>query len=280
MIANEPIWKHRLALGEFTGPRDLVDKFDKVDVLLIPSASNSLYAVGFASSNHCIDLALRLRYEVFNEELGEGLMASRLTGMDRDEFDEQMHHLVLIELATDTVIGTYRLQPAALALQKNGLYSARQYDLARLEPIIPLLVETGRACIAREFRQFATVKLLWKAIAAYMVAYRQRWIFGCCSLTTIDPDDGWRALRLLRDAKGLGSGALAMPVPTYSCGDPSREFDPTLVGTCKIPKLFSAYLRLGAEAISYPAIDREFGTVDFLVLLDAPRVNVSSIMMR
>lgn len=35
-----------------------------------------------------------------------------------------------------------------------------------------------------------------------------------------------------------------------------------------IPALFQSYLNLGARVCGPPAIDREFQTIDFLVLLD------------
>ena len=36
----------------------------------------------------------------------------------------------------------------------------------------------------------------------------------------------------------------------------------------KIPKLLRAYLSIGDQICGPPALDREFGTIDFLTLLD------------
>ena len=44
--------------------------------------------------------AQRLRFEVFNLELGEGLAASHATGFDVDPFDEFRDHLIVEEVAT------------------------------------------------------------------------------------------------------------------------------------------------------------------------------------
>ena len=41
----------------------------------------------------------------------------------------------------------------------------------------------------------------------------------------------------------------------------------------EVPSLFEMYLRLGAEVCGPPTIDREFGTIDFFVVLDADRMN-------
>jgi putative hemolysin len=38
------------------------------------------------------------------------------------------------------------------------------------------------------------------------------------------------------------------------------------------PKLLRAYLAIGAKICGPPAIDREFGTIDFLTLLDLQAV--------
>src|SRR5258708_17010865 len=62
-----------------------------------------------------IVLAQRLRYEVFNLELHEGLPGAFETGIDADEFDEVCDHLIVCERATGTVVGTYRMQTGANA---------------------------------------------------------------------------------------------------------------------------------------------------------------------
>ncbi|HYP27347.1 MAG TPA: GNAT family N-acetyltransferase [Blastocatellia bacterium] len=73
-----------------------------------------------------MDAALRLRFEVFNLELGEGLESSFQTGRDSDEFDETCHHLVVYETARGEVVGTYRMQTSEMARAARGLYSAGQ----------------------------------------------------------------------------------------------------------------------------------------------------------
>lgn len=247
------------------------------DMLVLPMQEKSTYTVGFAVSERCVDQALRLRYSIFNEELGEGLMSSQGSGLDRDEFDDQMDHLILIEKSSASVIGTYRLQPVRRAMKELGTYSAREYQIAPLEPIFDQLLETGRACIARQHRNYFTIMHLWKGIGAYMEVHRLRYLFGCCSLTSLDPDDGWRAMKTLRGRNAFHADMMIEPTPPFSCGDPFRENDPEIKTGYKIPKLFSAYLTMGAKVISYPAVDREFGTVDFLVMLDSKDVNFSNL---
>jgi len=269
----------RFRLAPMASPADFFAPPVGIDILTLPHQINAQYQVGFAVSPMAVDRALRLRYAVFNEELGEGLMASRTTGLDRDEFDDQMRHLVLFDAKTHEVVGTYRLQTATHGLAGLGLYCANEYDLSPIMHLVPQLVECGRACVLKGHRSYSTVMMLWKGLAVFMDLTNCRYLFGCCSLTTIDPDDGWRAMRALRKMGVLEKDLMA-PMPATSCGDPARETSGEVHGTVKIPKLFGAYLSLGSRVISFPAIDREFGTVDFLIMLDKTRVNFSSLLIR
>lgn len=255
---------------------DLASLRGLADFVFLRDLSDSRYLVGFALSDKATRKAFRLRYEVFNLELREGLAESHETGLDRDRFDSQMTHLVLLERSTGEIVGTYRLQTVRQALQGEGVYSAQEFELEPLKPLFDRLVECGRACIAAPHRNFRAVFLLWAGIAAFMNLYRQRYLFGCCSLTSTDPDDGWRALKTLRRKQCLHPEFRLRARPSHSCGQPSREDDSGLE-PLPLPKLFRSYMTLGARVISEPALDREFKTVDFLVMLDTRQVQMSSL---
>lgn len=259
---------------------DLSVRRHDVDILCIPGIGFDTYRVGYAVSPRAVRRAQRLRFDVFNRELGEGYAASYATGLDEDQFDEQMTHLVLVEQATDKVVGTYRLQTIEHALHHRGVYSEIQYDISGLRSYFPQLVECGRACIAPPHRNGTAILLLWKGIAHYLGAVKKRWLFGCCSIPSADTDDGWRALRIVRRAGALHKELLLPGWPEYSCGSPAREFDHSLEHNLKLPKLFRTYINLGGQVISHPTIDREFRTVDFLLLLDSQQVGFSALQVR
>lgn len=260
----------------FTAEADQTPPWNSCDLLELPIKSNKRYMLGFAHSDRCVEAALRLRYEVFNIELGEGLSASAIHGVDRDEFDSQMTHLILLEKATGLVVGTYRLQTREDATTGYGFYSAGEYDLTPLGPLAGQLVECGRACVAIEHRSLSAVLLLWQGIAHFLRARDQRYLFGCCSLTSTNPQDGWRAMRTIRSGGFLNPTIQLRATAKCSCGPPV----PDSVSSLALPKLFRAYLHLGASVISDPALDREFGTVDFLVLLDSHVVNFGAVVAR
>jgi putative hemolysin len=224
------------------------------------------YRVRFARCDADRDAVFRLRFEVFNLELGEGLTESFATGADRDVFDEQCQHLLVIDQRTADVIGTYRLQVAESARDGAGFYSAGEFDLAGLPfEVLDDAIELGRACVRADHRNRHVLFLLWCGLASYVLWNEKRYFFGCSSLTSTDPDEGARAYERLRRDGHVHPGFLVRPLPGREC----RLGAPGALGRpITIPRLFRTYLRYGARVLGPPALDPEFKTVDFLTLLD------------
>ncbi len=234
------------------------------DLLPVERIAEGRYEVRFARTAGELDELLRLRYEVFNLELGEGLESSHATGRDRDEFDAVCHHLIVVERATESVIGTYRMQTSAMAAAHIGFYSDAEYDLSLLgAPVLDHAVELGRACIALDHRNTQVLFLLWKGLARYLAATGQRYLFGCCSLTSQDPAEGWAVMERLERRGQVHPELRTVPRPELECPRGGR-----FTGRLKIPRLFRVYLRHGALVCGPPAIDRRFKTIDYLVIFD------------
>lgn len=236
---------------------------------LVPSKvlEEGRYQVRFARTGAELDEVLRLRFEVFNLELGEGLEASFATGRDVDEFDAYCHHLIVIDTRSAAIVGTYRMQAASMALRHLGFYSAAEFDLAGFpDEVIAQSVEVGRACVAKEHRNTQVLFLLWRGLAVYMATNQLRYLFGCCSLTSQDPAEGQATYEYLASHGHLHPDYLIRPQPEYVCYDQAATPEPSF--PVKIPQLFRIYLRHGAKACGPPAIDRRFKTIDFLVLFD------------
>lgn len=225
----------------------------------------SRYEVRFARSPDELDRLLRLRYEVFNLELKEGLEGAHANGKDEDDFDRRFHHLMILERSTDTVVGTYRMQTGDMA-STNGFYSAGLFELSSLpEPIRTSSIEVGRACIAKSHRNGRVLHLLWRGLASYLTWNRKTRLFGCCSLTSQDQAMGAALHEQLEERGAVHPTLRVMPRPDHVCSPLPGALHPYPV---RVPALFQAYLTLGARALGPPAIDREFKTIDWLVLLD------------
>ena len=231
------------------------------------------YLMRFARTDAELDEATHLRFGVFNLELGEGLSESFLTGRDRDSFDDTCDHLIVINTATSAIVGTYRLQTAETAA--HGWYSSAEFVLDDLPPeVLTQSVELGRACIDKGHRVPQVLFLMWAGIAAYMFARNKRYLFGCCSLTSQDPAEGARVMAMLQSQHAIHRDYRVRPQPGLTCYPDGFEAAPN--DTTRIPKLFRAYLRLGAKVCGAPAIDRDFQTIDYLVLFDREDENAEA----
>jgi putative hemolysin len=226
-----------------------------------------------------VEAAQRLRYEVFNVELGEGLEESWETGLDRDRFDPQCHHLLVEDIDSGRVVGTYRMQTAAMAEAGHGFYTAQEFDLSSWpREVLARTVEIGRAAIAREHRHGPVLLLLWQGLGAYAIHNRMRYLFGCCSITSQDPAEAARVLEYLRRKEHLHRELWAAPTAPYDC----REGEESVAGweETRIPILFRTYLRYGACICGRPALDREFKTIDYLALVDLVELDPEQILRR
>jgi putative hemolysin len=82
------------------------------------------YRLRLAETQQDREAACRLRFKVFNIELGEGLESSYQTGLDTDRFDAVCEHL-LVEDKEETnparrIVGTYRMQSGLTAASNLG----------------------------------------------------------------------------------------------------------------------------------------------------------------
>lgn len=233
---------------------------------LRPLATGTRYRVALATTPEQVRAAQALRFLVFNIELGEGLARSYGTGRDADRFDDCCDHLVVEDVASGAVVGTYRLQTGARAAQCHGYYSEREFDFSPYEPLRDRMIELGRACIHVAHRNYGVLSLLWNAIASYAADRGARYLIGCSSLTSQDATVGAAVYRRL--APHWAPPALrTTPTPGHVCA-----LEVIAPQAPKVPKLLSAYLALGATICAPPAIDREFGTIDFLTLADLDTV--------
>jgi putative hemolysin len=206
--------------------------------------------------------AYRLRFVVFNLEMNEGLESAYADGYDKDHFDDVCDHMIVEDKTTGAVVGTYRMQMGEVAGQYFGYYSEQEFCFAPYESMRREIVELGRACIHRDYRSSDVLHLLWRGIARYALVNGARYMMGCCSLTSQDPETGHAVYESLRECmvqpelRTVATAAFALAPATAMMAD------------VKAPKLLRAYLTIGAKICSEPAIDREFKTIDFLTLLD------------
>ena len=204
----------------------------------------------------------KLRFEVFNLELQEGLSESHLCGLDADRFDAVCDHLVVEHVADGAIVGTYRMQSGHRAAQHLGYYCAQEFDFSAYETYRGEILELGRACIAKEHRSMQVLSLLWRGIAEYANTHGARYLLGCSSLTSTDPALGHAAYAQMAHSLAPTHWQTLPLAPHRLANAPLKAV------RADIPKLLSAYLALGAWICGPPAIDQAFRTIDFLTCLD------------
>ncbi len=244
------------------------------------------YRVRLAQTVEDREAACRLRFKVFNIELGEGLESSYATGLDTDQFDLFCEHLLVEDKLEANparrIVGTYRMQSGSMAGDNMGYYSEQEFNFAPYEPLRPGVLELGRASIDREHRTPEVLTLLWRGIAQYATDMGLRYLIGCSSLNSKDPAKGWQMYSQLEHYRAspefetVSTAAYACPTEQEGAhAQPSPDALESPAPT-KVPKLLKTYLAIGARICAPPAWDREFGTIDFLTLLDLKLISPSA----
>ena len=234
-----------------------------------------------------IKLAQRLRYQVFYEEMSA--VPSRLAQFrrrDEDAYDAICDHLLVVDLSkTDgqahgtrrpmpLVVGTYRVLRQDIAERSLGFYTASEYDikslLAARSPRYRFM-ELGRSCVLAPYRNKRSVELLWHGLWTYVREHKIDVMLGCASFEGTDPQEHAMALSFLHhhalsppEWRCRAHAALHVPMDRL----PKDQVD-AKSAIKAMPPLIKAYLRLGATVGDGAVIDRQFGTTDVTIRIDA-----------
>lgn len=215
--------------------------------------------------------ALRLRFEVFNQELNEGLDSSYVIGMDRDSYDDYCDHLIVVDARCNKVVGTYRLLLGFVAENNIGYYSEDEFNMNAIRAIKEEKLELGRSCVHKDYRNAGVINLLWAGIARYIEMYNVRHLFGCASLHTSDPAEVSMIYSYMSTFHLADSEFTVHPLKRLGGVRFSSIFDQKAAFE-KMPPLIKGYLRLGALLCGEPAYDEEFGTTDLFLLLQTEKL--------
>lgn len=227
-------------------------------------ATDGPYELDFARTEADLEAIQRLRFEVFNLEMEEGLEQSALTGRDQDIYDATCDHLFVRHRESGQMVGTYRMQMLEKAEQGPGFYAGTEFDLSTLpDDVLGASVEIGRACIHKDHRSLRVLYLLWKGLGRYTAFHQKRYLFGCCSISSQLAEDAWAVHAKLQGEGRLHPSWVVAPLPSHQCDPPGAP-----LAKMRPPRLMRTYLSLGATICSFPAIDREFKTIDFLAIFD------------
>ena len=231
----------------------------------LPRRVQGTIEVSWAKHQDEVREAQRLRYAIFADEMGARLPKT-IAGHDIDLFDDYCEHLLVRDVASRQVIGTYRVLTPVQAKRAGSTYSDTEFDLTRLRGLRSRMVELGRSCVHMDHRHGGVIMALWGALFEFMERNRLDTMIGCASipmlhngLVTGDAAASiWQQLRQshLADIQFHVRPRLPLPVEEMNHALPIEP-----------PALIKGYLRLGAKVLGAPAWDPDFNTADLPMLM-------------
>jgi putative hemolysin len=226
------------------------------------------FRVGWASTPGEVAEAQRLRFRVFVGEMGARIHppAGTPPGHEADGFDEHCAHLLVRAIGTarhGQVIATCRVLPPDGARRAGGLYTAGEFDLAPLRALLPDALEMGRMCVDADWRNGLVVMALWRELGQQLVRRGLGTMIGCSSVGMADGGalarQMWHDLRQDHLAAAEHQVRAWTPLPMPPTDGPATQV--------AVPALIKGYLRLGGQLLGPPAIDADFNTADFPMML-------------
>lgn len=237
------------------------------DFRLLAQNKTPQLSISMARNQAEIREAQRLRFQVFATEMGASLNHSE-HGIDQDMFDPYCEHLLVRDNASGAVVGTYRLLSPKMAQRAGGYYSETEFDLTRLNHLQESMVEVGRSCVHPDYRNGATIGLLWSGVTQYMQQMGYAYLIGCASIGM--QDGGHAAASIYRRLSQEHLSPREWRVfPRYRL--PLASLNSTL--NAPLPPLVKGYMRLGCFICGEPAWDPEFNTADLFLLLPLSLMN-------
>lgn len=228
------------------------------------------FTIKTASSVEDLKLALSLRHKVFLEE---GLNRSHESGLEFDSYDHRADHLMIISKELGEAVGTYRLIHSNFS---DVFYSQGEFYLDDFLKLEGAKLELGRACTHKDYRSGRTMDLLWQGLSRYIRETQTRFLFGCSSLDTIEPDVAFSVSKSLQKKEALSFDLNIHPTQKYEFENSQENFekasvDPKILRT--LPPLLRSYLHAGSQVHGLPALDKDFACSDLLTILDLTKLN-------
>jgi putative hemolysin len=213
---------------------------------------------------------LNLRHDVFVKEWQGRKAFHRL---DVDEYDFQADHLVIIEKKTQQIVGTYRLLCSRFT---DDFYSATEFNFDAFRAVPGTKLELGRACVRSDYRNGPIIDLLWRGLGRYIQLSHSRYLFGCSSVKSTDPELISNLFAEFKFQEQWSGDFNIEPLDHYQF--PNLELNSVRRLSAQerrgsIPTLLRTYFSAGAKVYGAPALDRDFGCADLFTILDISQLN-------
>ncbi len=184
-IALPAFKKKEASISKQTSQRNIFTELTMLgpESVLVENNEFAVHEVHAANCPFIMHEIGRLREKTFRQ-VGEG------TGLavDVDRFDNTFIHLVLWHKESKEIAGAYRIARTDDQIKRFGLKGSTVIPSSAstqvFDKVSPAL-ELGRSFIRPSFQKnFYSLMMLWKGIAAYLARNQQyRYLFGCVSIS-------------------------------------------------------------------------------------------------
>jgi putative hemolysin len=227
-----------------------------------PAPAKEGLSVSWAKHLSEVREAQALRYSVFVGEMGAKIKTPFLNPkLDIDRFDDYCEHLIVRDLKTEQVVGTYRLLTPVQAKRVGCFYTDTEFDLTRLRNQRDNIVELGRSCVHADFRHGGVIMSLGRELFQFMARNKFSAMFGCASIPLNMGADAAASVwaKVAKDHL-VDQHEQVMPRTPFALAGLNTELD------AELPAMLKGYLRLGAKVLGAPAWDPDFNTVDLPIM--------------
>lgn len=238
---------------------------------ILPEISDRTYSIEIAKTEKEVQQALELRYRIFYKELDRKFNNNGT--IDRDEFDDQCHHLIVKKNSDQSIVGTYRVQTYELAKQGIGFYTDKYYKLDSIPHDIQALgFEVGRACIDKNHRNGRVLFLLWKGFAGYLTHFNKKYLFGTLGIEESDRKVAYAMYHKLEIDGYIHPDVRAVTRDKYKL-DP-YAMDPHIEKSAlEESPLLKNYMEIGCKVCSAPAYIDDLKMLHVMVLLNVETIS-------
>ena len=248
---------------------------------MFPEIKLGDFVIKLANKKSELKKAQSLRYSVFyKEKKANPTFQKKMMRLDFDKIDKFADHLIVIDKKRigikNKIVGTYRLIRGDVASHFGGFYTSSEFDLTNILNSYKheQILELGRSCVHKDYRNGTTMNLLWKAIAEYIKLYDIKVLLGCASFPGTDVQEFSKELSYLRSNFTLPEGISVKSLVNnnYPFYKKNNFINNDLRTFAKLPPLIKGYIRVGGRVSDSFFVDYDFNTIDLCVVVQTVNI--------
>lgn len=213
------------------------------------------YRAKLATSRFDIERAQCLRHVAF--------ALKDPSGIDSDSFDERCQHVLIEDIASNTLVCCFRILHLNNGRDIDQSYSAQFYELDALRNYEGKMLELGRFCISPKANDPDILRVAWAALTRYVDEAGIDLLFGCSSFVGTDENQYLDSFAVLTE-KHLGPKEWLPRIKAPKV----FQFASRLKGKPdmkeamrRMPPLLKTYLMMGGWVSDHAVVDPAMNTL-------------------